>query len=102
MEENNKQKKLTYEELSAYVEQTLTQAKKLYSENQMLRRALDRSDREQNLKQISLAMKCLDHTDQFSPDFIKKVTEKLEKVLCPSEEAEGEEDKEENKGKSQE
>lgn len=81
-------KKVSYEQLKAYAEQAVEQAKKLYQENQMLRQALNRANVDFSLKQMELAIKCLDHVDLFTPDFIKSITGRIEEVLTPSEEEE--------------
>jgi hypothetical protein len=83
--------KLTYEQLEAYAAQTTEQAKKIFQENQMLKRALY----EQNLKEIELAIKCLDHPDKFSEEFIKAVIARIEEVMNPDTNKEDKEQKEE-------
>lgn len=75
--------KLTYEQLEAYASQTTAQAQKIFQENQMLKKALY----EHSLKEIEIAVKCLDHADKFSPEFIKNVTERIELVMNPNKEA---------------
>lgn len=77
-----KASKLTYEQLEAYASQISEQAKRVFQENQMLRKALY----ENNLKEVEIALKCLDHADMFSPDFVKAVTERIEEVMTPQKE----------------
>lgn len=71
--------KLTYEQLEAYAAQTTEQAKKIFQENQMLKKALY----EYNLKEVEIAIRCLDHADKFSPEFIKSVVERIEDIMNP-------------------
>lgn len=71
--------KLTYEQLEAYAAQTTDQAKKIFHENQMLKKALY----EQSLKEVELAIRCLDHADKFSPEFIKSVVGRIEEIMNP-------------------
>lgn len=74
--------KLTYEQLEAYAAQTTDQAKKIFQENQMLKKALY----EYNLKEVEIAIRCLDHADKFSPEFIKSVVERIEDIMNPQKE----------------
>ena len=74
--------KLTYEQLEAYAAQTTEQAKKIFQENQMLKKALY----ENNLKEVEIAIRCLDHADKFSPEFIKSVVERIEEIMNPQKE----------------
>ena len=74
--------KLTYEQLEAYATQTTAQAKKIFQENQMLKKALY----EHSLKEVEIAIRCLDHADKFSPEFIKSVVERIEEIMNPQNE----------------
>lgn len=76
--------KLSYEQLEAYAAQTTEQAKRILQENQVLKKALY----EQSLKEIELALKCLDHSDKFSKEFIDKVVSKIEELMTPKESTE--------------
>lgn len=87
--------KLTYEQLEAYANQTTMQAQKIYQENQALRQSLEEVRRNVSLKEIELAIKCLDHADLFSDTFITSITSKLEEILTPAEEPEQPTSKEE-------
>ena len=71
--------KLTYEQLEAYAAQTTEQAKQIFKENQMLKKAIY----EHSLKEVEIALKCLDHADKFSPKFIKSVVERIEEIMNP-------------------
>lgn len=74
--------KLTYEQLEAYAAQTTEQAKKIFQENQILKKALY----DNNLKEVEIAIRCLDHADKFSPEFIKSVVERIEEIMNPQKE----------------
>jgi len=84
MEETKTKEKLTYEQLEAYAQQTTMQAQQIFKENQALKQALQQERLNTNFKEIELALKCLDHADLFSSDFIKAVVAKLEEVLTPA------------------
>lgn len=79
-EEKKKPAKLTYEQLEAYAAQTTEQAKKIYQENQMLKKALY----EQSLREIEIAIKCLDHKDLFSTKFIDATVTRIEELMDPT------------------
>lgn len=81
--EGTTQQKLTYEQLEAYAAQLTEQAKKIFQRNQVLEKAFY----ENSLKEVEIALKCLDHADKFSPEFIKNVTERIELVMNPNKEA---------------
>lgn len=91
-EEKKEGQKLTYEQLVAYAQQTSEQAKKIWEENQMLKKALNETMLTNNFKEIELALKCLDHAEMFSPEFIEVVVKRLEEVLTPQEQKEEVED----------
>ena len=84
----NSAEKLSYEQLKAYTEQTVAQAKKLYQENIELRRIV-------NAKDIEYAFKCLEHAKLFSEGFIKAVVARLEELLTPEQNQEEDNNKEE-------
>lgn len=81
--EGTTQQKFTYEQLKAYASQLTEQANKIYKRNQELERALYQN----SLREVEIALKCLDHADKFSPEFIKNVTERIELVMNPNKEA---------------
>lgn len=85
--------KLTYEQLEAYANQTTMQAQKIFQENQALKQSLEEIRRNVSLKEIELAIKCLDHANLFSETFITKITSKLEEILTPAEEVDQTSDK---------
>ena len=82
-EEKNPQKKLTYEELEAYAQQTTARAKQIYDENMRLKQAMQDLRAQMNYSDINLAFKVLDHKSDFSEPFVKKVINRLELVLTP-------------------
>lgn len=88
MEENNTNetqgKKLTYQQLEAYAQQTTIQAQKVFEENKALHQALQQERVNNNYKEIELVLKCLEHKELFSDDFISTVVERLEEVLYPA------------------
>jgi hypothetical protein len=88
-------KKLTYEELEAYTNQTVSQAQRVYKENQELVQKIKNLRNQMNYAEINLAFKALEFRDLFSDDFIRKVVERLELVLTPVEKSQEEEEKEE-------
>lgn len=96
MEEKKKTKgnspKLTYEQLEAYAAQTTEQAKRVFQENQMLKKALY----ENSLREVEIAIRCLDHADKFSPAFIKSIIDRIEEIMNPQKE-ETSDNKEEDK-----
>ena len=74
-----KKEKLSYEQLEAYTAQLAERTKALFMDNQKLREVLY----EQNLKEVEIALKCLDHADMFSVEFINDVVERIEVVMSP-------------------
>ena len=83
MATNEEKKKLTYEELEAYAQQTTARAKQIYDENMKLKQAMQDLRAQMNYSDINLAFKVLDHADKFKPEFVQKVTDRLEIVLTP-------------------
>ena len=92
MPNSEEKKKLSYEELEAYAQQTTARAKQIYEENQKLKQAMQDLRMQMNYTDINLAFKVLDHKEDFNKDFVKKIVERLELVLTPSEEQEPEEE----------
>jgi len=78
-------KKLSYEELEAYAQQTTARAKQVYEENIKLKQAIQELVSQKNYADVKLAFKVLDHTDKFSPEFVQKVIARLEVILTPQE-----------------
>lgn len=100
MEDNKKKQEaskeeqpITYEQLKAYADQTALRAQKIFQENQALKQALQQERMNNTFREVELVLKCLDHAEMFSPEFINAVTTRLEEVLTPIKE-ENEEKKE--------
>lgn len=96
-QEAGNRKKLTYEELEAYANQTVAQAQKIYKENQELVQEVRNLRSQQNYTEISLAFKVLEHKEFFSEECVKKVAARLEEVLTPADPPKEEESQPENK-----
>lgn len=92
MEQKNPNEKLSYEQLEAYASQTTAQAQKIFQENQMLKKALY----EHSLKEIEIAVKCLDHADKFSPEFIQAIVARIEELMNPKREESTQKEEKEN------
>lgn len=82
-EEKKTQEKLTYEQLKAYAAQTTARAKQIFEENQMLKQALQEARMDNNFKEIDLVLKCLDHKELFSEEFVSSIVKRLEELLTP-------------------
>ena len=80
-------KKLSYDELKAYADQTVAQAQKIYKENQKLIEEIKNLRMQMNYAEINLAFKALEFKNNFSPAFISKVARRLEEVLTPADDA---------------
>lgn len=85
MANNEEKKKLTYEELEAYAQQTTARAKQIYDENVKLKQTMQDLSIQMNYSDINLAFKVLDHADKFRPEFVQEVINRLEFVLAPQE-----------------
>jgi hypothetical protein len=77
-------KKLTYEELEAYAQQTTARAKQVYEENIRLKQAMQELITQKNHSDMELAFRVLDHADKFSSEFVQKVVKRLEVILTPT------------------
>lgn len=84
MEKEEKKKKLTYEELEAYAQQTTARAKQIYDENMQLQKALQAMQAQANYEAINIAFKVIEYKSNFSESFVKAIIEYLEKVLNPT------------------
>ena len=83
MPNSEEKHKLTYDELKAYTEQTTARAKQIYEENLKLKQIIQETKNQMDFSYINFAFRALDHSDKFSPSFIKKITERLELILTP-------------------
>ena len=76
-------KKLSYEELEAYVNQTVTQAKRILAENERLKQEIEDVRTQVNFAEINMAFKVLEFKEMFDPEFVQKVVSRLQEVLTP-------------------
>ena len=92
MEENKTQsnvaeatesKKLTYEQVTAYAQQLTEKCKAVIQENSMLKQQLAEVMHNQGIAEAGLAIKCIELSDKFSPEFIAKITKRVEEYLTP-------------------
>jgi hypothetical protein len=92
MEENKTQsnvaeatesKKLTYEQVTAYAQQLTEKCKAVIQENSMLKQQLAEVMHNQSIAEAGLAIKCIELSDKFSPEFIAKITKRVEEYLTP-------------------
>ena len=86
MEEVKKEKEeskeaMSYEQLKAYTQQVITKAEEVFKENNRLKQIIEEQARSNNWRAAEVSMKCLDYVDLFSPEFIEKKINWLEKVL---------------------
>lgn len=90
-------KKLSYEELEAYANQTVAQAQRIYKENQELVQEIKNLRGQMNYSEINLAFKVLEHKEFFSEECVRKVAARLEEVLTPADPPKEEPKEQENK-----
>lgn len=92
MEENKTQsnaaeatesKKLTYEQVTAYAQQLTDKCKAVIQENSVLKQQLAEVMHNQGIAEAGLAIKCIELSDKFSPEFIAKITKRVEEYLTP-------------------
>ena len=92
MEENKTQsnvaeatesKKLTYEQVTAYAQQLTEKCKAVIQENSMLKQQLAEVMHNQGIAEAGLAIRCIELSDKFSPEFIAKITKRVEEYLTP-------------------
>lgn len=92
MEENKTQsnvaeatesKKLTYEQVTAYAQQLTEKCKAVIQENNVLRQQLTEVMHNQGIAEAGLAIRCIELSDKFSPEFIAKITKRVEEFLSP-------------------
>lgn len=92
MEENKTQsnvveatesKKLTYEQVTAYAQQLTEKCKAVIQENNVLRQQLTEVMHNQGIAEAGLAIRCIELSDKFSPEFITKITKRVEEFLSP-------------------
>lgn len=92
MEENKTQsnvaeatesKKLTYEQVTAYAQQLTEKCKAVIQENSVLKQQLTEVMHNQGIAEAGLAIRCIELSDKFSPEFIAKITKRVEEYLTP-------------------
>ena len=92
MEENKTQsnvaeatesKKLTYEQLAAYTQQITEKCRVVIQENNTLKQQLTEVMHNQGIAEAGLAIRCIELSDKFSPEFIAKITKRVEEFLSP-------------------
>lgn len=92
MEENKTQsnvaeatesKKLTYEQVTAYAQQLTDKCKAVIQENSVLKQQLAEVMHNQGIAEAGLAIRCIELSDKFSPEFIAKITKRVEEYLTP-------------------
>lgn len=92
MEENKTQsnvaeatesKKLTYEQITAYAQQLTEKCKAVIQENSVLKQQLAEVMHNQGIAEAGLAIRCIELSDKFSPEFIAKITKRVEEYLSP-------------------
>lgn len=88
VKEEQKSKKLTYEQLVEVAKQMSEQYKQVVQENQTLKQAVNKLSLDSHLKEVECVLKCLDHIDLFSTSFIESVVKRIEEIFTPSKESE--------------
>ena len=82
----NKKQKLTYEQLEAYTSQLVQQAQALAKKNKELQSEVLNLYNQMGMQEAGLAIKCIEMSDKFSPEFIQKNTKRVEEFLDPTKE----------------
>lgn len=95
MSDKKEEKKLSYDELTAYSAQVVERAKKILEENNALKQYNQELRMQLNSKEIDWAFKILEYRELFDKDFVEKVVAKLTEIMTPQETAEEEPGKEE-------
>lgn len=90
MEDNKKEEKkeLTPEQLKAYAAQAIEKAKKVMEENNGLQNTVSALTMRLNAREIDWAFKVIELKESFDPEFVAKVTKRLQEILEPSQEEE--------------
>ena len=79
----SKKEKLTYEQVTAYAQQVTEKCKAVIQENNMLKQQLTEVMHNQGVAEASLAIRCIELSNKFSPEFIAKITKRVEEFLSP-------------------
>lgn len=79
----SKKEKLTYEQVTAYAQQVTDKCRAFAQENSMLKQQLAEVMHNQGIAEAGLAIRCIELSDKFSPEFIAKITKRVEEFLTP-------------------
>lgn len=79
----SKKEKLTYEQVTAYAQQLTEKCKAVIQENNVLKQQLAEVMHNQGIAEAGLAIRCIELSDKFSPEFIAKITKRVEEFLSP-------------------
>lgn len=79
----SKKEKLTYEQVTAYAQQITEKCKAVIQENSVLKQQLTEVMHNQGIAEAGLAIRCIELSDKFSPEFITKITKRVEEFLSP-------------------
>ena len=79
----SKKEKLTYEQVTAYAQQLTEKCKAVIQENNVLKQQLTEVMHNQGIAEAGLAIRCIELSDKFSPEFIAKITKRVEEFLSP-------------------
>jgi hypothetical protein len=79
----SKKEKLTYEQVTAYAQQLTEKCKAVIQENNVLKQQLTEVMHNQGIAEAGLAIRCIELSDKFSPEFIAKITKRVEEYLTP-------------------
>lgn len=79
----SKKEKLTYEQVTAYAQQLTEKCKAVIQENSVLKQQLTEVMHNQGIAEAGLAIRCIELSDKFSPEFIAKITKRVEEFLSP-------------------
>lgn len=79
----SKKEKLTYEQVTAYAQQLTEKCKAVIQENSVLKQQLTEVMHNQGIAEAGLAIRCIELSDKFSPEFITKITKRVEEFLSP-------------------
>lgn len=89
MEEKKEQekqgKKLSYEQLEAYANQTVVRAQKMAEDYDKLAEAYKQVITDRSIAEMNLAFKCIEHRVCFSKEFIDSIVKRIEESLSPVE-----------------
>ena len=87
----SKKEKLTYEQVTAYAQQLTEKCKAVIQENNVLKQQLTEVMHNQGIAEAGFAIRCIELSDKFSPEFIAKITKRVEEFLSPDVPEESEE-----------